>query len=102
MTPADDYAPEQLVGKRIAFKDDEDHAGCWHHRMGLKTGTVAKVGHTLAQKVELVDPGSPIPEELLGDDTEVVRLWVKTDPCPAFPRGCEMAAERECLLVDDR
>ena len=102
MIPADDLPPEQLVGKRVAFKDDEDHAGCWHHRVGLRTGTVLKLGQTVAQKVELVDPGSPVPEELLGDDTEVVRLWVKADPCPAFPRGCEMAAERACLLVADR
>lgn len=99
MTPADDLPPEQLVGKRVAFKDDEDHAGCWHHRVGLRTGTVVKLGQTFAQKVELVDPGSPVPEELLEEETEEVRLWIRADPCPAFPRGCEMAAEKECLLV---
>jgi hypothetical protein len=101
MTPADDLPPEQLIGKRIAFKDDEDHTGCWHQRVGLRTGTVLKLGQTVAQKVELVDPGSPVPEELLGEETEGVRLWVRADPCPAFPRGCEMAAEKECLLLVD-
>jgi hypothetical protein len=99
MTPADDLMPEQLLGKRIAFKDDEEHAGCWHRRVGLKTGTVLKLGHTLAEKVEMVDPGSAIPEELLSEETAVVRLWVRADPCPAFPRGCELAVEKECLLV---
>jgi hypothetical protein len=100
MTPADDLPPEQLIGKRIAFKEGEDHAGCWHHRVGLRTGTVVKLGQTVAQKVELVDPGSPVPEELLGEE-KGVRLWVRADPCPAFPRGCEMAAEKECLLLVD-
>jgi hypothetical protein len=101
MTPAENYPPEQLIGKRVAFKDDAEHAACWHQRVGLRTGTVLKLGQTLAQKVELVDPGSPIPEELLGEETETVRLWVRAEPCAAFPRGCEMAAERECLLVLD-
>jgi hypothetical protein len=101
MTPADDFTPEQLLGKRVAFKEGEEHADCWHHRVGLKTGTVLKLGHTLAQKVELVDPGSPIPEELLSAETEAVRLWVRADPCSAFPRGCELAVEQECLLVQD-
>ena len=101
MTPADDLPPEQLIGKRIAFKEGEEHAGCWHQRVGLRTGTVVKLGQTLAQKVELVDPGSPVPEELLGEETEEVRLWVRADPCPAFPRGCEMAAEKGCLVVLD-
>jgi hypothetical protein len=99
MRPADEFAPEALVGKRVAFRDEDDHAGCWHRRVGLNTGTVVKLGRTLAHKVELVDPGSPIPEELLGEEAEEVRLWIKADPCPAFPRGCEMAAPRECLLV---
>ncbi len=99
MTPADDIPPEQLIGKRVAFKDDEDHADCWHRRVGLRTGTVIKLGQTIAQKVELVDPGSPVPEELLGEETEGVRLWVRADPCASFPRGCEMAAEKECLLL---
>jgi hypothetical protein len=101
MTPAENYPPEQLIGKRVAFKDDADHTDCWHQRVGVTTGTVLKLGLTLAQKVELVDPGSPIPEELLGKETEEVRLWVRADPSVAFPRGCEMAAERACLLVLD-
>ncbi len=99
MRPAEEFAPEQLIGKRVGFRDDEEHAGCWHRRVGLKAGTVVKLGQTLAQKVELVDPGSPIPEELLTEEAEEVRLWIRADPCPAFPRGCEMAAPRECLVV---
>jgi hypothetical protein len=101
MKPADEISPEQLLGKRIAFKEDAEHTGCWHQRVGLKTGTVVKLGQTLAQKAELVSAELGIPPELIAEDEEPVRLWVRADPCTAFPRGCEMAAERECLLVLD-
>ena len=97
MQPADDLAPEQLLGKRVAFKDDAEHADCWHHRVGLRTGTVVKLGQSLAQKAELT--AADLPEDVLAAEAAVVRLWVRADPCPAFPRGCEMAAERECLLL---
>ncbi len=99
MRPAEDLAPEELIGKRVAFREDEDHAGCWHRRMGLRRGTVLKPAPTLAQKAELFGEEGTLPEELIAAEADVVRLWVKADPCPAFPRGCEMAAERECLLV---
>jgi hypothetical protein len=101
MTPADDLLPQQLLGKRIAFKEGADHAACWHQQVGLKTGRVVKVGQTLAQKAELMGPDSPIPAELLGEEEEVPRLWVKADPSKLFPRGCETAVLRECLLVLD-
>jgi hypothetical protein len=97
MQPADDLTPEQLLGKRVAFKDDTEHADCWHLRVGLRTGTVVKLGQTVAQKAELT--GADLPEELLAAEAGVVRLWVRADPCPAFPRGCETAVEKECLVV---
>jgi hypothetical protein len=99
MTPADGLPPEELIGKRVAFKDDPVHADCWHQRVGLKTGTVVKLGQTLAQKAELL--AADLPEEVIAAEAGVVRLWVRADPCPAFPRGCETAAARECLLVLD-
>jgi hypothetical protein len=99
MRPAEESAPEELITKRVAFRDDEDHADCWHRRMGIQRGTVLKPAPTLAQKAELLGEDQVLPEELVAAEAEVVRLWVKADPCPAFPRGCEMAAERECLLV---
>jgi hypothetical protein len=97
MQPADDLTPEQLLGKRVAFKDDAEHADCWHQRVGLRTGTVVKLGQTVAQKAELA--AADLPEDLLAAEAGVVRLWVRADPCPAFPRGCETAVEKECLLV---
>jgi hypothetical protein len=97
LRPADDWTPEQLLGKRVAFKDGAEHADCWHERVGLRTGVVVKLGQTVAQKADLA--AADLPEELLAAEAGVVRLWVRADPCPAFPRGCEMAAEKECLLV---
>ncbi len=99
MRPAEELAAEELVGKRVAFREDEDHAECWHRRMGLRRGTVLKRAPTLAQKAELLGEEGTLPEELVAAEADVVRLWVKADPCTAFPRGCETAAERECLLV---
>ena len=100
MTPAEEFAPEQLVGKRVAFRDDEEHAECWHLRVGLRRGLVVRVAQTLGQKSELVAAEGPLPENW-EDYEDVPRVWVKGDPCDAFPRGCEAAVERECLLVLD-
>ena len=88
---------KQLIGKRIVFRDDEDHAACWHFRVGLKTGVVVKLGQTLAQKAELMGPDSPLPADLITDEYEIPKLWVKVDPCKLFPRGCEVAVEQDCL-----
>jgi hypothetical protein len=101
MRSADDWAPAQLLGKRVAFKDDEDHAGCWHTQAGIRTGVVVKLGQTLAQKAEILGADHPIPVDLLAPEAEVPRLWVRADPCASFPRGCEAAVERGCLLVLD-
>jgi hypothetical protein len=95
--PTDDLTPEQLLGKRVAFKDDAEHADCWHQRVGLRTGTVVKLGQSLAQKAELT--AADLPEDVLAAEADVVRVWVRADPCPAFLRGCEMAADTECLLL---
>jgi hypothetical protein len=98
MTPADDLAPEQLVGKRVAFRQGEEHAGCWHAQVGLRRGVVRKVAQSLAQKAEMVAAEEGVPEGW-DDYEDVPRVWVKADPCEAFPRGCEAAAEPACLLV---
>src|SRR5262245_33193996 len=98
MTPADDLPPAQLVGQHIAFKADVEHHTCWHYRIGVKTGTVLKKVPTLAQKAELL-AAEGIDAAELADQEEVARLWIKADPCPSFPRGCELAAEPACLLL---
>jgi hypothetical protein len=86
-----------LVGKRVAFKADDDHADCWHTRNGLKSGKVLRVGQSLAQKAALLgSEGIEMPD--LSVD-EAPRVWVKVDPCPSYPRGCEVAAEIDCLAV---
>ena len=99
MTPAEDFDSRQLVGKHVAFKEDEEHAGCWHRRFGLRRGVVAKLGQSLAQKAELVGDNEELPEGWFTDYEDVPRLWVKAEACPSFPRGCEAAVEQECLLV---
>jgi hypothetical protein len=101
MHAADDLPAQELVGKRVAFKEDADHASCWHFQVGLRSGTVLKVGQSLAQKAELMGPDHPIPPELLEDEEHEPRLWVKVDPCKLFPRGCEAAVEKTCLLIAD-
>jgi hypothetical protein len=102
MKPAEEFASEDLVGKRVAFNGGDDHAGCWHSRVGLRTGVVVKVGQTLSQKAELLAAeGVTLPGEALGAEAPP-RLWVKADPCASFPRGCETAVEKGCLLVADR
>src|SRR5260370_38879080 len=101
MRSAEELTPQQLVGKRISFKEDADHSRCWHFQVGLKTGKVLKVGQTLVQKAELMGPENPIPPELLEAEDEEPRLWVKVDPCKLFPRGCEAAVDQACLQLLD-
>jgi hypothetical protein len=100
MQPADDLPVENLLGKRVVFKRDAEHDGCWHFRVGLVAGRVVKIGQTLAQKAALMGPDSPIPAELLEAAEETPRVWVKVDPCELFPRGCEVAVEKTCLNIE--
>lgn len=100
MKPAEEFTPQQLVGKRVAFRDDEGHHGCWHYRAGIKTAVVRRVGQSLSQKAELLQAeGLDVPELLPEED--VLRIWVFADPCTPFPQGCEAAVEVDCLLVLD-
>lgn len=100
MMPQENVTAEQLIGKKVAFKDDESHQDCWHHRMGLRTGVVKKVGHSLTEKAELLAAeGLAMPE--LPDVADAPRLWVLADPSPSLPRGCETAVELYCLLLLD-
>src|SRR5205823_1536311 len=65
MRPADDIPPEQLIGKRVAFKDDAEHAGCWHRQVGLRTARVLRLGQSLAKKAELLEAeGILLPDSL--------------------------------------
>jgi hypothetical protein len=99
MIPADDLNPAQLLGKRVAFKADDEHRDCWHSQVGLKTGVVVKLGQTLAQKAELLAAEGLVPPELFSAEDDVPRLWVRADSCPSFPRGCETAVAKECLFL---
>jgi hypothetical protein len=97
MSPANEFTPKQLLGKRIVFKDDPEHHSCWHYQVGLKTGVVLRLGQSLAQKAELMGSTELFSPELLSAESETVRLWIKADPCSAFPRGCEAAVDADCL-----
>jgi hypothetical protein len=99
--PENELTPKQFLGKRIAFKEDPEHHACWHCQVGLKTGVVLRLGQSLAQKAELIGSTELLDPELLSAECEAVRLWVKADPCSAFPRGCEAAVEVDCLQVVD-
>jgi hypothetical protein len=100
MTPADDLPLQELVGKRVAFKDDADHSTCWHYRVGLCRGTVLKPAESLAQKAEMLrSEGGEVQDDFLEQYEDVPRVWVKADPCESFPRGCETAIEPGCLLL---
>src|SRR2546429_7167420 len=101
MPPEPQFTPQRLLGKRVAFKADAEHADCWHQQVGLKTGVVVKIGQTLAQKAALMGPEFEIPAELLDEEQRMPRLWVKVDPTPSFPRGCETAVQIGCLRVAD-
>jgi hypothetical protein len=101
MQPTDDSPAAQFVGRKVAFKNDADHAGCWHRQTGVATGVVLRVAQSLAQKAELLGTeGIDLPE-WLAEMEDVPRLWVKVDPCPSFPRGCEAGVDLECLVLLD-
>jgi hypothetical protein len=100
MIPADDCSVQALIGKRVAFKNDAEHAECWHFRVGLRRGTVLKRAQSLAQKAEMLRAeGGEVTNDLLEEYEDVPRVWVKADPCESFPRGCEAAIEPGCLLL---
>jgi hypothetical protein len=101
MEPADNLPAAQLVGKRIAFKEDEDHRTCWHRTVGLKTGEVLRVALSLAEKARIMEEGGIPAPQLREMEEEEPRLWIKADPCPSHPRGCEVAVDKECLLLLD-
>ena len=92
---------DPLIGKRIAFRSDEVHRTCWHATVGLKTGKVLRVALTLAQKAKMMEEGGmPAPHLLEMEECEP-RIWVKADPCSSHPRGCEVAVDRGCLIVQE-
>ncbi len=99
MRPASDFSPEQLIGKRVAFQENDEHHSCWHHQVGLKTGVIRKLGQSLAEKAALIGSPELVPPELVDTECEAVRVWVKADPCASFPRGCEAAVEVTCLQI---
>jgi hypothetical protein len=100
MRSADEFTPAELKGRRIVFKDDEDHAACWHKQVGLRAGVVLRPAQSLAQKAQLLGAeGLDLPEGLSGE--EVSRVWVKADPCASFAQGCEAAITTRCLLLPD-
>jgi hypothetical protein len=53
----------------------------------------------LAQKADLIGSSELLPSDLLAAESDVLRVWVKADPCLAFPRGCEAAVEVDCLRL---
>jgi hypothetical protein len=97
--PPSDSIARQLLGKRVLFKQDESHHSCWHYQVGLKTGVVLRLGQSLAEKAERIGSSELLHSELLSTECEIPRLWIKADPCPALPRGCEAAVEFDCLQV---
>jgi hypothetical protein len=100
MRSADELAPGELIGKRVVFKEGEEHTGCWHAQVGLRSGVVLRPAQSLAQKAQLLGAeGLELPPELTAD--EAVRVWVKADPCESFAQGCETAVETNCLLLPD-
>jgi hypothetical protein len=99
MEPYDIEFLAQLVGRKVAFKTDSEHSGCWHFQVSLASGTILRVAQSLAQKAELLGTEGVELPEWLADLEEVPRIWIKADPCPAFPRGCEVAVEKDCLTL---
>jgi hypothetical protein len=97
----EDRSPAQFVGCKVVFKNDEEHAGCWHVQVGLAAGVVLRAAQSLAQKAELLGTEGINLPDWLTEMEEVPRLWVKVDPCSSFPRGCEAAVEQDCLVVVD-
>jgi len=93
--------PQEMVGKRVVFKDDADHAECWHCKAGLRGGVVKRPAQTLAQKAEMIrGEGGEVPEGWMDDYEDVPKVWVRADPVEGFPRGCEVAVELDCLTVE--
>jgi hypothetical protein len=101
MKPATNLTSTQLVGKRIAFKEDDEHRTCWHFAVGLKTGKALRVALSLAEKAKIMEEGGIPAPQLREIEEEEQRVWVKADPCPSHPRGCEVAVDKECLLVSE-
>jgi hypothetical protein len=99
MIPAETLPPAQLIGRRVVFRCEADHAECWHCRVGLVAGVVRKPAASLAQKAELLASDPDFDPEVLAEFEDVPKVWVKVDPCPSFPGGCEAAVELSCLLV---
>jgi hypothetical protein len=99
MQQADSSPSAQLVGKRVAFKDDDEHRTCWHFTVGLKTGKVLRVALSLAEKAKIMEEGGIPAPQLREMEEEEPRVWVKADPCPSHPRGCEVAVDKECIQV---
>ena len=99
MRPAEEFPLAELVRKRVIWRTEDQHAQCWHSRVGLISGVVRKLVPSLAQKAELLEGGGVDLPEMFADNEDVPRVWVHADPCPKYPRGCELAAEPRCLLV---
>lgn len=99
MKPANEFAPKDVVGKRVVFNQDAEHHSCWHYQAGLTSGVVLRLGQSLAEKAERMGSTELLPPDLLAAESEVQRVWVKADPCAAFPRGCEAAVDMDCLQV---
>jgi hypothetical protein len=101
MIPADDRTPQELVGKRVAFKSGEEHAGCWHCRAGLAGGVVLRPAQTLAQKAEWIrGEGGEVPGDWVSEYEDVPKVWVRADPVEGLRHGCEVAVEVACLLIE--
>lgn len=93
--------PQELVGKRVRFRTEEDHADCWHCKVGLVGGVVKRPAQTLAEKAEMIrGEGGAVPADWSEEYEEVPRVWVKADPVEGFPNGCEVAVEVECVSLE--
>jgi hypothetical protein len=101
MRSAEELPLAELVRKRVVWSTDPEHAQCWHTRAGLISGVVRKLVPSLEQKAEMLKDGGVDLPEMFADNEEVPRVWVQADPCPKYPRGCELAAEPRCLLVNE-
>jgi hypothetical protein len=86
-------------GRRIHFQKGPDHESCWHTKTGMESGVVLRPAPTMAQKADLLAADGILIPDLTDLAAEFPRLWVKVDPCPRFPRGCETAVDVECVIV---
>jgi hypothetical protein len=97
MAPPNDALPESWVGKAVTFKNDAEHHACWHHRVGLRAVVVLRLCRSLDQKADMLRAeGVDLPAGL-AEAADALRLWVRAEPCPSFPRGCEAAIEPDCV-----